>query len=186
MARENKNREQNQSIEPRNRTGQVSRFEPWSGFGPFGMMRRWVDDFDRMLGDFGFPTLERFGSTTGTGTEMAFSPHVDMFERDGKLVISADLPALNKDDIKVDVTDDAVVIEGERKCEHEESKGGVYHCERSYGQFRRQIPLPEGVKTDTAAANFKNGVLEITMDAPKMAQNRRRIQIQGEKTEKAA
>ena len=75
---------------------------------------------------------------------------------------------------------------GERKYEHEERKEGVYRTERSYGQFRRQIPLPEGVKTETANANFKNGVLEVTMDAPQLAKARRRIQIQGEETQKAA
>ena len=81
--------------------------------------------------------------------------------------------------------DDAILIEGERKYEHEERDQGVYRSERSYGQFRRQIPLPEGVKTDTATATFKNGVLEITMEAP-LAKTRRRIQIQGEEGQKAA
>src|SRR5262252_2575315 len=67
----------------------------------------------------------------------------------------------------------AVTIEGERKCEHEATEEGVYTCERSYGHFRREIPLPEGVKTDTAKANFKNGILEITLDAPEAKKSRR-------------
>jgi HSP20 family protein len=186
MARErSKNREENQAVEPRRRSGQISRWEHWPSFGPFGMMRRMFDEMDRMFEDFGFPTLERFGPWT-TSEAAAFSPHVDMFERDGKLVISVDLPGLKKDDLKIDVAEDAVLIEGERKYEHEEREEGVYRTERSYGQFRRHIPLPEGVKTDTATANFKNGVLEITMEAPQLAKTRRRIQIQGEDTQKAA
>ena len=84
------------------------------------------------------------------------------------------------------MTEDAVLIEGERKYEHEKREEGIYRSERSYGSFRRQIPLPQGVKTDTATANFKNGVLEITIEAPQLAKNRRRIQIQGEQTDKAA
>ena len=71
--------------------------------------------------------------------------------------------------VTVDVSEHAVTIEGERKCEHEATEEGVYTCERSYGHFRREIPLPEGVKTDTAKANFKNGILEITFDAPETA-----------------
>jgi HSP20 family protein len=142
------------------------------------------DEMDRMFEGVGFPAWGRF--SPWTTSEAAFSPHVEMFERNGKLVISADLPGLNKEDVKVDITDDAVLIEGERKYEHEEREEGVYRSERSYGEFRRQIPLPQGVKTETATANFKNGVLEITMEAPQLAKNRRRIQIQGEQTEKAA
>jgi HSP20 family protein len=185
MARErSKNREETQAVEPRrSSSGQISRWEPWPS-GPFGMMRRWFDDMDRIFEDFGFPTFERL--RPWTTSEAAFSPHVDMFERNGKLVISADLPGLSKDDVKVDITEDAILIEGERKYEHEQREEGVYRSERGYGQFRRQIPLPEGVKTDTASANFKNGVLEITMDAPQLAKTRRRIQIQGEEGQKAA
>jgi HSP20 family protein len=109
-----------------------------------------------------------------------FSPQVDIFERDGKLVLHADLPGMTKDDVTVEVTDDAVVIQGERKYEHEENQEGVYRSERSYGRFYRQIPLPEGVKTENATANFKNGVLEVTLDAPQTAKNRKRIEIQAE------
>jgi HSP20 family protein len=181
MAHErSKNREENQAVEPR-RQGQISRTEPWPTFGPFSMMRRFSNEmdrmFDRMFEGFGFPTKERFSSWT---TSETFSPTIDAFERDGKFVITADLPGLTKDDVKVDVTEDAVLLEGERKYQHEEREEGVYRSERGYGHFRRQIPLPEGVKSDTATANFKNGVLEITMEAPKLTKSRRRIQIQGE------
>ena len=177
MARErSKNREESQSIEPRRR-GQISRMESWPAFSPFSMMRRIADEMDRMFEGFGFPSIERFGPWTAAER---FSPEVDIFERDGKLVICADLPGLTKEDVKVDVTEDAVILEGERKYEHEEREEGVYRSERGYGHFRRQIPLPEGVKTDTASATFKNGVLEITLEAPQISKARRRIQIQGE------
>jgi HSP20 family protein len=77
----------------------------------------------------------------------------------------------------VEVSEHAVTIEGERKCEHEATEEGVYACERAYGHFRREIPLPEGVKTDTAKANFKNGTLEITLDIPETAKKRRRLEV---------
>jgi HSP20 family protein len=151
------------------------------------MMRRIFDDMDRMMDrffeDLRFPTVTRFRPWMSD----RFSPDIDVFERDGKLVISADLPGLTKDDVKVDVTESAVIIDGERKYEHEEHEEGVYRTERGYGQFHREIPLPEGVKTETATANFKNGVLEITMEAPQLSKARRRIPIQSEDTgQKAA
>jgi HSP20 family protein len=186
MARErSKNREEGQAVEPRQRGGQVSRYEPWQSSGPFGLMRRFTNEmdrvFDRMFEGFGSLGTER----SGLWASERFSPEVDIFERDGKLVIRADLPGLNKDDVKVDVTDDAVVIEGERKFEHEEREEGVYRAERGYGHFRRQIPLPEGVKTDNAIATFKNGVLEVALEATNLTKNRRRIQVQGEETPKS-
>src|ERR1041385_6476806 len=183
MARErSKNREESQS-QPVERQGgsPLSRRETWPSYTPFSMMRRFADQMDRIFEDFSFPTMERFGRSWGMER---FSPQIDIFERDSKLVIRADLPGMSKEDVTVDVTEDAVVIEGERKFEHEENEQGVYRSERSYGRFHREIPLPEGVKTDNATANFKNGVLEIALDAADTTKNRRRIDIKGEDTSK--
>ena len=80
--------------------------------------------------------------------------------------------------MKVEVTEDAVTIQGERRREHEEERGGVYRSERSYGSFYRAIPLPEGAMTDQAKATFKDGVLEIRMPAPPEQVTRgRRLEI---------
>jgi HSP20 family protein len=77
-----------------------------------------------------------------------------------------DLPGLDKDDVKVEVGDGAITIQGERRREHEEEREGFYRSERSYGSFSRMVPLPEGAITDQAKATFRHGVLEITMPAP--------------------
>jgi HSP20 family protein len=61
-----------------------------------------------------------------------------------------------------------LTIEGERRHEKEEKGEAFYTCERSYGSFSRTVPLPEGAKADQAKATFKNGVLEVTMPAPKV------------------
>ena len=153
----------------------ASRGDVWPAtYSPFGMMRRFADDMDRMFEGFGFP--RRFGRW-GWGTEGQFSPELEILERDGKLIIRADLPGLNKEDVNVDISEHTLTIEGERKSEHESTEGGVYTSERSYGHFRREIPLPEGVNPGTAKANFKNGTLEITLDAPDTSKNQRRIPI---------
>ena len=103
----------------------------------------------------------------------AWVPAVDVVERDGQLVIRADVPGLNKDQILVEVQDGNLVISGERKEEHEERQSGVYRVERSYGSFYRVVPLPEGVNPEQAKASLANGVLEITMPAPQQPQPRR-------------
>jgi HSP20 family protein len=92
-----------------------------------------------------------------------------MYERDGKLHVCADLPGLNKDDIEVNIENDAVTIRGERQSQHEDrdDQRGFYRSERSYGSFYRAIPLPEGVNAENAQASFRDGVLDITFDAPK-------------------
>ena len=100
-------------------------------------------------------------------------------------MVRADLPGLTKDDIKVDVTENHITLQGERKREQEEAKGGVYRSERSYGSFYREVPLPEGAITEQAKANFKNGVLEITMPAPpEQVRRGRRLEIAEESAKK--
>lgn len=96
-----------------------------------------------------------------------WAPNVEMKEQDGELIIRADLPGLAKDDVKVEVAPDAITLEGERKKTHEETNAGYYRSEVTYGSFYRYLPLPEGVQPDTAKATFKDGVLEVRIQAPK-------------------
>src|SRR2546422_10564118 len=81
------------------------------------------------------------------------------------------------EDGKVEVTDGALIIQGERKYEHEENKKGVYRSERRYGQFYREIPLPESADVERAKAQFNNGVLEIKLPVPEQVSKRREIPI---------
>jgi HSP20 family protein len=97
---------------------------------------------------------------------------VDVTQHEDELVIRADLPGLEKDDVKVNVAEDAVTIHGERHRAQEEERDGVYRTERNYGTFYRTIPLPAGTVTDQAKASFKNGVLEIRMPAAQSAAGR--------------
>lgn len=148
----------------------------WTATSPFGMLERFADEMDRMFADFGLGRgWSRSPFTTGT---MTWTPRVDVTQRSNELVIRADLPGLNKEDVKVDVTDDAITIQGERRREHEEEQGGVHRSERVYGTFYRVIPLPDGAIADQAKASFKDGVLEVTMPAPPEQVTRgRRLEI---------
>jgi HSP20 family protein len=147
-------------------------------------MRRFSEEMDRLFEDFGFgsrslmPSFARgFPTNLGEFGQSLWSPQVETFAREGELVIRADLPGMSKDDVNVEVTDDAITISGERRNENEEKREGFYRSERSYGSFYRQIPLPEGVNADDANATFRNGVLEITMKAPQLQSQRRRLEI---------
>ena len=152
---------------------------------PFSFMRRFSEEMDRLFEDFGFrsgwlaPSFGRDFFPVGFGDfgQTAWSPQVEVFEREGQLVVRADLPGLKKEDVKVEVMNDTLTISGERKSEHEEKREGFYRSERSYGSFYRQIPLPEGVNADDAQATFNDGVLEISMQAPQRESRSRRLEI---------
>ena len=146
------------------RTGQQMSRGQSTGLGsPFRMLDRFAEEVDRMFDEFGLGRGWRRPSFGEMGT---WTPVVDVHQRKDQLVIRADLPGLSREDVKVDMTDNAITIQGERRREHEEEQGGVFRSERSYGSFYRTIPLPDGAMTDQAKASFKDGVLEITMPAP--------------------
>jgi HSP20 family protein len=149
----------------------LGRPSAWEG-SAFSALQRMADEMDRMFEDFGVGHRGPgpIWREPGAG---AWAPDVEVFQRNNELTIRADLPGLKREEVSVDVTDDAVTIEGERKHEQEEEREGLYRSERSYGSFCRVIPLPQGAITDEAKATFKNGVLEITMPAPPASKGRR-------------
>jgi len=164
----------------------IQRWEPLRGglTSPVGFVDRMSEEmermFDRVFRDFGFP--RRFSTSQGlfgsSAHEGIWSPRVEAVQKGDRFIVRADLPGLKKDDVQVELTDDALTIHGERQEERHEEREGYFHSEREYGQFHRTIPLPEGVITESAQASFRNGVLEISMQAaPSEANRGRRIEI---------
>jgi len=143
---------------------------------PFALMRRLTEEMDHYFAHLGMGDSGQDMPAAGSGL---FVPAVEVLERNGNLIVRADLPGLTKDDVRVEITEDTLTIEGERREEHEERQGEVVRSERVYGMFHRQIPLPEGVNADQAKASFKDGVLEITMPAPQRQERGRQVEIQG-------
>jgi len=147
---------------------------------PAAMMRRFSDEMDRFLEDFG---LRRgwLGSRWKQDRELAqsmWSPQIEIFERNNQLTICADLPGLKKEDVTVEFTGNVLTIQGERKQEYEKTDKGYRQSERSYGRFYRSIPLPEGTEPENAKATFQDGVLTITMSLPQHEEPRsQRIEI---------
>lgn len=164
-------------LQQRGETGRglARREDFWS---PFSFMRRFRDEMDGMFDDFAFGRgLEFPGFGSFGRQDFDWIPQTEVFERDNQLVIRADLPGLTKDDVNVDIENDRITIRGERRSEHKEEDKGFYRTERSYGNFYRSIPLPQGADADKATANFDNGVLEISIPAPAGKSTGKRIEI---------
>jgi HSP20 family protein len=146
---------------------------------PFDMFRRLDEDMDRLFQQVwgGGRSLMR---GRGAEAQSMWMPQVEVREEGGKLHVCADLPGLRKEDVKLSLEGDQLVLQGERQSSREEGQPGssFYHSERSYGSFYRSIPLPEGVDPQTAKADFKDGVLDVTFDAPRTPQQQtRKIEI---------
>lgn len=161
-----------------------------AGLSPFTVMQRLMGDMERFFEDFGLgggllpqhiamPDVRR-----GSTFEFTWWPQVDVVESEGKLLVRADLPGLKKEDLRISVEDDALVLEGERKFENEGKQSGVYRSERSYGKFRRVILLPDGVDPESAKAQFTDGVLEVSIEVPARESRSRRIEIGGSEQQK--
>jgi HSP20 family protein len=137
---------------------------------PFSFLRRVAEELDGAL----LPgTSEREASARS-----AWTPIVEVSERDGQLRILAELPGLSPNNVRVEVEDHALIVQGEREEDHEATEGGLRRSERQFGFFYRRIPLPEGVDPEQAKAQFHDGMLEVTMPAPSQDSKRRQIRIE--------
>jgi HSP20 family protein len=100
------------------------------------------------------------------GSVRRWIPSMDLVETEEHFVLRADLPGLSEEDVSIELEDNVLTVSGERKAEHEEKKEGFYRVERSFGQFRRSLTLPDGVNPDAIAATFDRGVLEVRIPKP--------------------
>lgn len=115
-----------------------------------------------------------FLPSVGFPEEIIAAPAIDVYEENDSIVVKAELPGVEKNEVSVDVTDHMVTISGEKKKEEKISKQDYYRLERSYGAFNRTIMLPEDVQTDKGQATFENGVLEIKFPKTEEAKHKRK------------
>lgn len=154
---------------------------------PFALLRQAASELDRAFDTSGWPSFRWPLLPAKTG-EAAWSPRIDVFQRDNRLVTKIDLPGLKKEDVKVEVTDGQLAISGERRTESEEKRDDFYRSEREFGSFYRAVPLPEGVTPADIKATFADGVLEVSVPLPAKAESKvHKVEIQdGAKAVKAA
>ncbi|MDQ3757904.1 MAG: Hsp20/alpha crystallin family protein [Actinomycetota bacterium] len=121
----------------------------------------------RELSAFERQVNELFGrSARQPGTHM-WAPALDAFHTKDDFVVRLELPGIRPEDVDVQVTDNVLVIRGERHFEDEVEDGSFLRRERSYGRFERQVLLPEGTEVESISARFDLGVLEVRIPHPK-------------------
>jgi HSP20 family protein len=137
---------------------------PFNNSDPFDEMATLQDSMNRVFKE----SVRRMRNFQQSGR--FFEPDLDLLERPDSYLIKIDLPGMEKDQIKVDMVDQNLIVSGERKKETivQNDQEGFYQSERSSGAFKRSIPLPADAKTDQIAAKYDKGVLEITI--PRIAQ----------------
>jgi HSP20 family protein len=105
-------------------------------------------------------------------------PKVNIKESKNEIEVTAELPGLDKKDIEISISDNVLTLKGEKRLENETKENNYYKMERSYGAFNRVITLPADVKTDKTNAEFKNGILKITISKkPESEQKAKKIDI---------
>jgi HSP20 family protein len=129
-----------------------------SHFDPLANLRLFEDAFTRMLSE--------------PQTNRPWAPAVDIYETENELVLKADLPDVDLKDIDVRVENQTLTISGERKFEKQDSGKGYHRIERNYGSFVRSFTLPNTFDTEHIAADFKNGVLSVTLPKKEAAKPR--------------
>jgi HSP20 family protein len=150
----------------------IVRWDPWGDFA--GIQRDLADLFSRTFGEVRpIPGQRRRNS--------AFVPPVDVFGRQGNLVVRAELPGVRPEDVEVTFHNGTLLVRGERGHERDIDEGSYHRMESSYGFFERQITLPEGVDGDAITASYSDGILEITVPQVPLVQPKKVPIMEGDR-----
>ncbi|MEQ1877038.1 MAG: Hsp20/alpha crystallin family protein [Bdellovibrionia bacterium] len=132
---------------------------------PLNEMSGWNRDMTRFLTDF-------FGGTENKEKRVAMAPACDISETDTHYMVKVDLPGIPKDDVKIEVSENQLVISGERKEEKETKEKNRYLSERYYGSFQRSFALPAGTDADKIEASYENGELKVSVPKTVVSQQK--------------
>jgi HSP20 family protein len=142
---------------------------------PFSTFR---DDILDLIDDFSS------GLTPALGTSLVsseFVPRIEVKDKGNSYIVSAEVPGMSDEDMNVTIKDNNLILEGEKKEEHTEDKGGLYRSEFSYGSFYRVIPLSDDIDPEKVSAAYTNGVLKVTVDKlPEAQRHTKKIPISKE------
>lgn len=117
--------------------------------------------------------IDRLFEENTIGVPSIQMPQINVVMKEKNVIVTADLPGINEEDISIEVGDEAITIKGERKAESEDGGKDYYRREMSYGVFSRTISLPSIVNKDKAVAELKNGVLKVVI--PKKAETEPKV-----------
>jgi HSP20 family protein len=143
-------------------------------YDPFRDLRTLQEEVNRLFST----NLTQGFSGEGIGRG-AWNPSVDIYENKDQIVLEAELPGMKREDFELTVENNVITLRGERQFEKKDDSDNYHRVERSYGSFTRSFTLPQTVSADTATAEYRNGVLRVTL--PKREETKaRRIQVSGE------
>ena len=126
---------------------------------PFEDLLNMHDELSRFFDDFFGERLPARQSKEGA----SWIPRVDISENDDEIIVHADIPGMEKDNIKITLTDNVLSISGEKKIERDEKKANYHRVERVFGSFQRSFYIPTNVDASKISASYKNGVLEVKL-----------------------
>ena len=144
---------------------------PWR---PLTELTRWERDMERMMDEFFDRRMRPWWPERWLGGDRmrAEAPALDLYEEKDDVVVKAELPGMEKDNIEVNLTDHTLTIKGVKKKQEEIKDENYHRSERYYGSVLRSVELPRDVQADKVKASFKNGVLEIRMPKTEEAKTR--------------
>lgn len=146
-------------------------------YDPFRELRTLNDEMNRLFSISVPRSFEDEGFARG-----AWNPSVDIYENKDQLVLEAELPGMKREDFELTIENNVITLRGERKFEKKEESDNYHRVERAYGSFSRSFTLPQTVQTENVTADFKNGVLRVTLHKREEVKARR-IEIKGEDAE---
>lgn len=143
-------------------------------YDPFRDLRSLQDEVNRLF----TTNLSRAFGDEGIARG-AWNPSVDIYENKDQIVLEAELPGMNREDFDLSIENNVITLRGERRFEKKEESDNYHRVERSYGSFTRSFTLPQTVTAEGATAEYRNGVLRVTL--PKREEIKaRRIEVKGE------
>jgi HSP20 family protein len=146
-------------------------------YDPFRDLRSLQDEVNRLFST----NLSRAFGDEGIARG-AWMPNVDIYENKDQIVLEAELPGMNREDFDLSIENNIITLRGERRFEKKDEGDNYHRVERAYGTFTRSFTLPQTVSAEGAGAEYKNGVLRVTL--PKREEVKaRRIEVSGEAEE---
>ena len=143
-------------------------------YDPFRDLRTLQEEVNRLFSTGLTPSFGDEGIGRG-----AWNPSVDIYENKDHIVLEAELPGMNREDFELTIENNMITLRGERRFEKKDDSDNYHRVERSYGSFTRSFTLPQTVTGDGATAEYRNGVLRVTLPKREEAKARR-IEIAGE------
>lgn len=141
----------------------MTRFDRWEPFEELNTLRNRLDRLVNRYTDEGEEPL----------LTARWTPLADIVETKDAFIVKAEIPGIDEKDVSVEIANNVLTIQGERKVETETEEKGYRRMERSYGKFLRSFTLPQNTMTDKVAANFTNGILEVTIPKKEEAKPRK-------------